>query len=169
MNEVIHDVIPVTGSTTLDTGATGSTDSILVNGVEIMSGSVPFNTTLAQTAIDVAANITAFGSIPSYTAIASGTEIIITGPGGSDGFSVVSSATTITTTDVNMAGGSLDMANYVYTSVYAGVAATPVINGTTVTMIAGSTIVILVKSISATPDIFVIGLQRLVPPSIINK
>ena len=169
MNEAIHDVISITGSTTLDTGVSGSTDSILVNGVEIMSGSVPFNSTLSQTAIDVAANITAFSSIPSYTAVAVGTTVVITGPTGSNGFTVVSSTTPdITTTDVNMSGGHLDMANYIYTQVYASVAATPVINGVPVGIIAGGSVIVLVKSISPTPNVFVIGKKRLIAPQIIN-
>lgn len=168
MNDVIHDVIPITGSTTLNTGVSGSTDSILVNGVEIMNGSVPFNTSLEQTATDVATNITTFNSIPSYTAIANGTTIIITGPVGSNGFVVTSSATTITTTDINMSGGHLDMANHIYTQVYAGASATPIINGSAVSMVAGVTLSILVKTISGTPDIFVLGQKRIVVPTQIN-
>lgn len=57
---------------------------------------------------------------------------------------------------------------YTYTAVYAGSAASPVINGVTVTMAAGSNVVILVKSISATAGVFVIGRQRLIAPSVIN-
>ena len=167
MNDVIHNVIPITGSTTLDTGVSGSTDSILVNGVEIMSGSVPFNSTLAQTATDVAANITTFQSTPSYTAIADGATVVITGPTGSNGYIVVSSATTITTTDVNMSGGQLDMENYVYTQVYASVAATPTINGVAVAIPAGQTITILVKNISRTTNVFVIGRQKFIPIQIL--
>lgn len=46
---------------------------------------------------------------------------------------------------------------YTYTQVYAGAAASPTINGVSVTMAAGSTIDILVKSISSTANVFVIG------------
>jgi len=50
-----------------------------------------------------------------------------------------------------------DVTGYTYSKVYAGAAATPTINGTVVTMTAGSLIPILVKSISATANVFVIG------------
>ncbi len=96
-----------TGTVTLDTGASGSVDSIKVDGVEIMSGSVPFNTSLAQTATDVATNINAFTSDPNYTANAVAAVITITAvrkEASTD--TVISVATTITTTDVNMSGGA---------------------------------------------------------------
>ena len=50
-----------------------------------------------------------------------------------------------------------DLTAYTYTKVYAGAGATPTINGTVVTMAAGSLIPILVRSISATAGVFVIG------------
>lgn len=93
----------VEGTVTLDTGASGSVDGITVNGVEIMSGAESFDTSLTVTATNVAANITANTSSPDYTAIAVGAVITITSIIGGDTFVVVSSATTITTTDVNMA------------------------------------------------------------------
>jgi len=97
-----------TGSVTLDTGASGSVTGITVNGVQVMSGAETFDTDLATTAENVAANITAFASTPNYTAVAVGTEIVISAETEStvpNGYAVVSSATTITTTDVNMSGG----------------------------------------------------------------
>lgn len=57
---------------------------------------------------------------------------------------------------------------YTYTQVYAGSAASPIINGTTVTMAAGSSILILVKSISSTAGVYVIGRKRITPPLVIN-
>lgn len=96
-----------TGQVALDTGASGSVDGITVDGVEIMSAAVPFNTTLAQTAIDVAANITAFTSSPNYTAVAVADDINITASENKASTDVVvSSTTTITTTDTNMSGGA---------------------------------------------------------------
>ena len=68
-------------------------------------GAVPFNASLNQTATDVAANITAYTSSPNYTAEASGALVTIkiaTPDTAVDGYAVVSEATTITTTDVNM-------------------------------------------------------------------
>jgi hypothetical protein len=52
---------------------------------------------------------------------------------------------------------SADLTGYTYHHVYAGAGATPTINGTAVTMAAGSTIDIKVKSISSTADVYVIG------------
>ena len=96
------------GSVTLATGISGSVDSITVDSVEVMSASVPFNSSLTQTAADVAANINAFTSVPNYTAKSFGTKIVIapTITGSStNGFVVDATATTITTTDVNLASG----------------------------------------------------------------
>jgi hypothetical protein len=94
------------GSVTLDTGASGSVDGITVNSVEIMSGAEAFDTDLATTAANVAANINANTSIPDYkAAVLSGAVITIYAdhPGtGPNGFTVTSSVTTITTTDVDM-------------------------------------------------------------------
>lgn len=96
------------GTVTLDSGISGSIDSITVNGVEIMSGAEAFDTDLNTTAANVAANITLNTSVPNYTASASSGVVTIaaidlgTAP---NGFVVVSSATTIVTSDVNMSGG----------------------------------------------------------------
>lgn len=46
---------------------------------------------------------------------------------------------------------------YCYTTVYASADATPTINGTPVSLGGGSSIKILVRSISATPNVFVLG------------
>jgi hypothetical protein len=83
---------------------------ITVDGVNIMSGAVSFTTDLATTATAVAANITAHTSSPEYTAVAAGAVITISAASaaGSDpnGYAVVVTATTITHTKTNMAGGS---------------------------------------------------------------
>ncbi len=98
---------PATGSVDLTAGASGSVDTIKVNGIDIMSASVPFNTSLAQTAIDVAANITANTSNPNYTASAAAGLITITAVNNEASTdTVVSTSTTITTVDVNMSGGA---------------------------------------------------------------
>lgn len=91
------------GSVNLTGGGSGSVDGITVNGVEIMSGAVSFDTDLATTATAVAANINANTSSPNYTANAVGTLIRIRAL-VENTFAVVSSTTTITTTDVNMSG-----------------------------------------------------------------
>lgn len=55
-----------------------------------------------------------------------------------------------------------------YTKVYASAIATPTINGTAVPMIAGGSIEILVKSISGTADVFILGRKKNIPPQVIN-
>lgn len=100
---------PATGTVDLTGGGAGSVDGITVNGVQVMSGAEAFDTNLNDTATNVAANITAHTSSPNYTAIAVGTLITITSDATDstpNGFAVVSSTTTITSTDVNMSGGT---------------------------------------------------------------
>lgn len=97
------------GSVTLTGGASGSVDSITVGGNDILGQSVPFNTSLGQTAQDVAAQINIYHSAVDYIASASGAVVTIAGIPGSgsyfNGDAVVSTTTTITTTDSNMASG----------------------------------------------------------------
>jgi len=52
---------------------------------------------------------------------------------------------------------SADLTAFTYTQVYAQVSASPTINGVAVTIPAGATLDILVRSISATANVFVIG------------
>lgn len=97
-----------TGTVDLTGGASGSVDGITVDGVEVMSGAEAFDSDLDTTAANVASNITAHTSSPNYTATSSGTLITITADAlgsGPNTFVVVSSVTTITTTDVDFAGG----------------------------------------------------------------
>ena len=104
----LQDELFATGTVELLTGGSGSVDGITVNSVEVMSGAESFDTDLGTTAAAVAVNITAHTSSPDYNAAAVGSVITITavtGGSGTNGFAVVSSATTITTTDTNMAGG----------------------------------------------------------------
>lgn len=110
-SSIISDRTPVsaaaTGTVTLVSGASGSVDMIDVDGVNIMSGSVPFNTDLDTTAADVANNINGFSA--DYTATSAGAvitiEAVLAGPEFNN-LVVISSATTIVTADTNMAGGS---------------------------------------------------------------
>ena len=98
-----------TGSVTLTGGAAGSIDTLTVNGVDILGGAVAFNTSLNQTAADVAAKCESFRGAVEYEVSASGAVITITARPGTgatpNGFVVASTATTITKTDANMAGG----------------------------------------------------------------
>jgi hypothetical protein len=68
---------------------------------------------------------------------------------------------------IHLAANAVFSAN-TYTAVYCSAAGTPTINGVAVPMVAGSSIIILVKTISATAGIYVIGRQRLIAPSVIN-
>lgn len=110
-SSIISDRTPgvaATGTVTLTGGAGGSVDNITVNGVSIMSGAVAFDTDLATTAANVAADINGYTSTPNYTAVAVGPVITITAVDvgtGANGYVLVSTATTITTADVNMSGG----------------------------------------------------------------
>jgi hypothetical protein len=94
------------GTVTLLGGAAGSVDDITVDDVSIMSASVPFSTNLSTTATNVAANITAAGL--GYVAVAVGTIITITASVNGSEFNgnIVVSATTITTTNTGMTGGT---------------------------------------------------------------
>lgn len=55
------------------------------------------------------------------------------------------------------AAANADLNNFRYFQVYAGAAATPTVNGTALTLGAGSSIDIAVRSISATANVFVLG------------
>jgi hypothetical protein len=102
------------GTVTLDSGASGSVDGITVDGVQVMFGAESFDTDLATTAANVAANIAAATSSPNYTASSSGAVVTIrslTSGTGPNGFVVASSTTTIVTTDVNMSGGTAASTN----------------------------------------------------------
>ena len=62
----------------------------------------------------------------------------------------------------------IDLNNFIYTEIYAFSDAIPEVNGTFVNMAAGSSIEILIKSISLTPNVYLIGKGRINSPSIIN-
>jgi hypothetical protein len=97
------------GSVTLNTGAAGSVDTLTVNGFEIMGSSTPFNTSLTQTAADIAAKCDRNPMNLLFDVTASGAVITIKAlPGlgaAVNGWVVASTATTITKTDANMASG----------------------------------------------------------------
>ena len=101
--------VSATGTVTLIGGAGGSVDMISVNGVNIMSAPVAYAVSLAATATVVAANITAYVSVPEYTAAAVGQVITITSTttgSAVNGFAVTVTLTTLTASDTDMAGGS---------------------------------------------------------------
>lgn len=104
------------GTVTLTGGGSGSVNTVTVNGVNIIpSGSVPFNTSLSQTATDLAAKINADLLAGLYTGVrygaaAVGAVVTITADfrAGTlpNGYVVATTTTTITTTTANMSGGT---------------------------------------------------------------
>lgn len=101
--------INATGTVTLTGGGAGSVDSITVDGVAITTAAVPFNTNLATTADDVVTNINAYSATSGYSASNVGAVITIeadTAGSAPNGYAVVATTTTITATEVDMAGGS---------------------------------------------------------------
>jgi hypothetical protein len=98
-----------TGTVTLTGGASGSVNTLTVNSVEVMGAAVNFNSTLTQTAADVAAQINRYDSVPNYFATSSGAVVTISalnGTGtGPNTYVVTTGVTTITKTDANFAGG----------------------------------------------------------------
>lgn len=105
---VINSDTKAQGTVTLDSGASGSVDSITINGIELLTGAVPFNTDLNTTAIDVANDINSQTTFPNYYARAiSGVIYIDAVEKGviPNGYVVTSTTTTLVTTDVNMSGG----------------------------------------------------------------
>jgi hypothetical protein len=101
--------VQATGSVTLASGAGGQVSGITVGGVEIMGKAVAFNTSLAQTAALVAAQINRNRSVPDYKATASGAVITIIAPrgmgAGANTLVVASTVTTMSANDVSMSGG----------------------------------------------------------------
>jgi hypothetical protein len=59
--------------------------------------------------------------------------------------------------DVIHAAANADTSKFTYEEVYASAAATPTINGTAVSMAAGSKLRLRVKTITATANVFVLG------------
>lgn len=97
------------GTVTLNSGSSGSVDSITVNGVEILGASVAYSTSLTVTAAAVAAQCQSFRGSVEYNVTSSGAVITITALPGTgtapNTFAVVSTVTTLTKTDVNLSGG----------------------------------------------------------------
>jgi hypothetical protein len=98
-----------TGTLTLSTGASGSVNTLTVNGVDILGGAVNFITDLPTTAAAVAAQINNFMGFVQYSASSSGAVVTISaipGTGASPNtFVVAATYTTITGATGNMAGG----------------------------------------------------------------
>lgn len=99
------------GSVALTGGASGSVNTLTVNGIEIMGTATNFNTSLIQTATDM---VTKINNNPQNILIAAsnaaGTSATVTltakpGLGALANWTVASTTTTITKTDTNLTGG----------------------------------------------------------------
>jgi hypothetical protein len=115
---------PAVGSVTL-AGSAGSVNTITVGGIDVLGGAVPFNGTLAQTALDTAAQINRNMSYPKYRASASGAVISIFSLPGSavanNTLTVSGTFTTLTGTYSNMSGGVASANGLLYDNSVAGV------------------------------------------------
>jgi lysophospholipase L1-like esterase len=114
-----------TATVTLTGGASGSVNTVTVGGNDILGGAVPFNSTLSQTASDVAAQINANNIEPGFTANAVGAVITLTplpGQGANiNGTAVSATLTTITASYVNFSGGVTAVNGLKFSAAAAGV------------------------------------------------
>lgn len=97
------------GTVTLTGGASGSVDTVAVNGIALLSAAVLFDTSLTVTAANVATSINNNPANLFIDATSSGAVITLKARPGMgaavNGWSVVSTTSTITKTDANMASG----------------------------------------------------------------
>lgn len=97
-----------TGTMTLS-GSSGSVTAVSVGGVSVIDNAVPFNTSLTQTAADLAAEINNAETVPNYTATSSGAVVTIIAPRGmgaaANSLTVTGTLTTMTATYANTSGG----------------------------------------------------------------
>lgn len=106
--------VQATGTITLNSGASGSVDTVAVDGIDLIDGSVAFNGSLTQTAVDLAAAINSSRQSPEYTATSSGAVVTIKAALGAgvsaNALNVTQTTTTINASSTDMAGGQ-DAAN----------------------------------------------------------
>lgn len=101
--------VRATGSTTLTGGSSGSVDTLTVNSIEVMGTSVPFNTSLTQTAADVVTMVNNNPKNLLFFASSSGAVVTLTAKPGlgtlANGWVVAGTSTTITQSYVNIGSG----------------------------------------------------------------
>lgn len=101
--------VQATGSVTLTGGGAGSVNTLTVNAIDILGTAVNFNTSLSQTATDVATQINKNPKNKLFVASAVGAVITLTAIPGlgtlANGWAVTQTLTTITATDVNIGSG----------------------------------------------------------------
>lgn len=90
-------------------GSAGSVTALTVNSVAVIDAAVPYNTSLTQTAIDLAAAINSSASSPEYTASPSGATVTITAKRGTGAtpntYVIAPTLTTLTSNVVAFANG----------------------------------------------------------------
>lgn len=113
-SSILSDRTPIAAKSsctvTLTGGGAGSVDSLTINAVAVLSGAVPFNTSLSTTAGDVVTNINGGTGTHGYTASNVGAVITIEANialgSNPNGYVTAITTTTITATKTNMSGGS---------------------------------------------------------------
>jgi hypothetical protein len=94
---------------TLATGAAGSVNTVTVNGIDILGSAVAYNTSLAATAVLVAAQINRNPANKMFEATVVGAVITLTAYNGlgtlPNGWVVSSTLTTLTASYTNLTGG----------------------------------------------------------------
>jgi phage tail sheath gpL-like len=108
-NSLAHTAeVQATGTITLS-GSAGSVDGVTVDGVSIIDTAVPFDTSLAVTAANLAAAINSSASNPEYTASAAGAVVTIKAKRGAgstaNGLVIAATLTTLTATYAALSGG----------------------------------------------------------------
>lgn len=100
------------GGTLTLSGASGSVNTVTVNSIDILGGAVNFNTSLNQTAVDVAAQINRNPKNLLFVASATGASAIVTITAANglgtlpNAWVVAATYTTMTGTPANMVGGA---------------------------------------------------------------
>lgn len=116
--------VQASGTITL-AGSAGSIDAVTIDGIAVLDAPVPFDTSLTNTAINLAAAINSSLSQPEYVASASGSIVTIKGKRGlgaqANGHVIVATTTTLTTTITNMAGGVTPINGLKFGNAIAGV------------------------------------------------
>lgn len=98
-----------TATLTLNSGAGGSLDTLTLDGVSLIAAAVPYNTSLTQTAADIATAINDHETYLDVSATSSGAVVTITATRGAgataNGLVLAKTETTIASTAVNMGSG----------------------------------------------------------------
>lgn len=101
--------VRATGTISLTAGSAGSVDTATVASKNIIGAAIPYNTSLTQTAADLAAAINAYESEPKWSASASAGVVTLSGPLGlgavGNSLTVAVTTTTLTASGSTTSGG----------------------------------------------------------------